>query len=207
MDKPLSRRERKKDKTRQALVEVASRLFAERGIYATRVEDITERSDLGKGAFYNYFESKNALIAELLVRGIELLHREYVRDLATTSQSSRIASLVTAHEAFFDDHPVYVLLFHQARGLASMKAGGHEVLTAVFVDYLRRTGELIVSPEDRTHIDPSDLMDVAALLLGAVAGHRSFRGAGGLGLRSSVVTEALLAGIPTALAARVRKPT
>lgn len=207
MTKLPGRRERKKDRTRQALLEVAGRLIAERGVHGTRVEDITERSDLGKGAFYNYFESKAALIAELVAQGIDLLHHDYLPREPAPSQVERIAAIVAAHDRFFEDHPAYVALFHQARGLTTIKGGGHEHLAAVFLEYLRRTGAAMTSPEQRELLDDAALVDVAAILLGAIAGYRSFRIASGLALTGSGVSEALLSGIPAAIAAHARDPS
>jgi len=200
-----NRRERRRDKTRQALLDVAIQLIAERGIYAARVEDITERSDLGKGAFYNYFESKDRLVAELVSQGIEILHRKYFSEpIAAASRTERIAAVIAAHDAFFADHPAYVVLFHQARGLAKVKTGGHESLASVFVEYLRRTGEAIAGPDGRDGLTDDDLIDVAAMVLGATAGYRSFRVAAGLERGSTTVADALVAGIPAVLAARAR---
>ena len=72
----IGRRERKKEITRQALLQAAIKLFGDRGFQGTRVEDITDRVDLAKGAFYNYFDSKETLLAELILEGIELLERD-----------------------------------------------------------------------------------------------------------------------------------
>lgn len=208
MSNTPSRRERKKDKTRQLLVDAAIRLIGERGIYGTRVEDITERCDLGKGAFYNYFESKDRLIADLVAHGIDIIYRDYLRDIPPSApQSDRVAAVIAAHDAFFDEHPVYVVLFHQARGLAKMKTGTHEPLAEVFAGYLRRTCDAIVSPADRASVDDASLLDVAAILLGAIAGYRSFRIAGGLELSSSHVTRVMVSGIPPVLAARMGEPS
>jgi AcrR family transcriptional regulator len=41
------------------------RLFAERGFFATTTEDITEAADVGQGTFFNYFESKQHVLAAL----------------------------------------------------------------------------------------------------------------------------------------------
>ncbi len=40
----------------------ALKLFAERGIAATTVEDITEAADVGKGTFFNYFQTKEHVL-------------------------------------------------------------------------------------------------------------------------------------------------
>jgi TetR/AcrR family transcriptional regulator, cholesterol catabolism regulator len=67
----LSRRERKKLGTRQALLDAASGLFREKGYAETTVEEITERADVAKGTFFNYFPSKEALLGELSLWGVE----------------------------------------------------------------------------------------------------------------------------------------
>ena len=52
------RRERRKRETRERIFRAALSLFAERGFFATTVEDITEAADVGKGTFFSYFPSK-----------------------------------------------------------------------------------------------------------------------------------------------------
>lgn len=65
MDKTLSRRERKKIETRQRLMQVALRLFRNQGYDATTVEQITQAVGVAKGTFFNYFESKEAILPAL----------------------------------------------------------------------------------------------------------------------------------------------
>ena len=62
MNSDLSRRERKKQETRQGLMEAALRLFSERGYDATTVKDITDSVDVAKGTFFNYFDTKEAIL-------------------------------------------------------------------------------------------------------------------------------------------------
>jgi len=60
----LSRRERKKKETREKIFSIAMRLFRTQGFSATSVEQITKYADVGKGTFYNYFATKEAVILE-----------------------------------------------------------------------------------------------------------------------------------------------
>jgi AcrR family transcriptional regulator len=66
MEPTLSRRERKKLETRQSLRESALVLFHEKGFDGTTVEEITERADVAKGTFFNYFSSKEVLLRDLV---------------------------------------------------------------------------------------------------------------------------------------------
>lgn len=91
VEEVLSRRERKKLETRQALLEAAVSLFHEKGCEATTVEEITERADVAKGTFFNYFSSKEALLGELTVWGLDRLRAEL--DVGHGAPASPVARL------------------------------------------------------------------------------------------------------------------
>ena len=69
------RRERRAAETRARILRAALSLFAERGLSAVTVEDITEAADVGKGTFFNYFESKEHALAALGDLQLEKLDR------------------------------------------------------------------------------------------------------------------------------------
>lgn len=56
--------QRKKD-TRARIVRASLELFAEKGIEATTVAEISEAADIGKGTFFTYFPSKEAVFADI----------------------------------------------------------------------------------------------------------------------------------------------
>ena len=64
----ISRRERKKKETYDRLFHSAMNLFQIQGYEHTSVEQITQQADVGKGTFYNYFESKEAVVLEFSKR-------------------------------------------------------------------------------------------------------------------------------------------
>src|SRR5579872_5721038 len=74
-----SRLDRRKARTRQALIDAAVRLIAEgRGDRAS-IAEITEEADIGFGSFYNHFDSKEQLFQtaseEVLERWGQLIDR------------------------------------------------------------------------------------------------------------------------------------
>lgn len=59
-----NRRERRSNELRERLFRAALQLFARQGYAETTVEDITNAADLGKGTFFNYFPSKDHILAD-----------------------------------------------------------------------------------------------------------------------------------------------
>ncbi len=57
-----SRRERRKEETRQKLFDAALALMQEKPFDQITVEEITERADVAKGTFFSYFPTKEHLL-------------------------------------------------------------------------------------------------------------------------------------------------
>ena len=66
MDEKISRRERKKIQSKQAILQASVHLFSTKGFQDTSIADIMNEADLGIGTFYNYFESKEEVLKSLL---------------------------------------------------------------------------------------------------------------------------------------------
>lgn len=77
------RRERKRAETREKIFSAALALFAEKGFAATTVEDITQLADVGKGTFFNYFPTKEHVLAFLAETQVSKVHQalEQVRSV------------------------------------------------------------------------------------------------------------------------------
>ncbi|TPG16131.1 TetR/AcrR family transcriptional regulator [Pedococcus bigeumensis] len=59
------RRTARREATRQRLLTAAADVFAERGFHGASVEDICERAEFTRGAFYSNFGSRDELVLEL----------------------------------------------------------------------------------------------------------------------------------------------
>jgi AcrR family transcriptional regulator len=160
---------RRKAKTNRRLLDVARKLFADKGIYWAKVEDITESADLGKGTFYKYFDSKETIIRVLLEEGLgELLGKteQAVRD--APAGSTILSAMITARVDFFLTHPDYLLLFHQVRGLLQLEGDAAKDLRGVYDAHLRKLAKLIKPALDSE--EAADARDVATAIAAYTSG-------------------------------------
>ncbi|MBN1579670.1 MAG: TetR/AcrR family transcriptional regulator [Anaerolineae bacterium] len=69
----LSLRERKKQETRQRILDVAVDLFQNQGFDQTSVDEIADRAGISRGTCFNYFANKESILCEIAVRELEHL--------------------------------------------------------------------------------------------------------------------------------------
>jgi AcrR family transcriptional regulator len=185
----IDRRVRRRERTRRSLLDAASELIATRGLEDTRIEDVTQAADLGKGAFYNYFDSKETMVSTLLTEAVEKLDGLYLRDAgAPSSFEDRLRVVVRQHEAFFSANPAVLQLFHQVRGVL-LRGAETGPLQPIVRDYLVRVAQRLGSAAGGPPSDEE--LDLAAVLIGAVTGYHSFRVAAGLVPHPGIVERVL----------------
>jgi AcrR family transcriptional regulator len=90
-DVTQGRRERKKGETRRRITVAALELFHEKGFEATTVDEITERADVAKGTFFNYFPRKESVLVALGEEWMERAEEHVARHGNTASE--RIVAL------------------------------------------------------------------------------------------------------------------
>lgn len=89
----------KKPEVRSAeLLDCAQRLFFERGYDNTTVNDIIREVGVSKGAFYHYFESKDALLEALGVR----LANDFIADLQPILKDPSLDAIGRLNAVFAD---------------------------------------------------------------------------------------------------------
>lgn len=67
----LNRYERKKEETRQKIIDVAMNLFNKQGVDSTTLEQIAEEADIARKTLYNHFREKEAIICLYVQRIIK----------------------------------------------------------------------------------------------------------------------------------------
>ena len=66
-----NRNQRRRQRTREAILAAAELIFRRKGIDGTVVNDITEQADVAYGSFYNHFKSIDEVVAALVAASLQ----------------------------------------------------------------------------------------------------------------------------------------
>jgi AcrR family transcriptional regulator len=87
----MDRRVERGQATRDQLVEIATRLFAEHGYDGTSIDAVLQESGVSRGALYHHFPGKDALFEAVYLRTMQAAGRKSM--LATRTETEPLASL------------------------------------------------------------------------------------------------------------------
>jgi AcrR family transcriptional regulator len=105
-----ARREREKEERRQSILRAAREVFFEHGFYRATVDNVAEQAEVSKGTVYLYFESKETILAHLLLEGLDELVGELEWAYAAGKPlraDERLRRLGRAYLHFFQREPLY----------------------------------------------------------------------------------------------------
>jgi AcrR family transcriptional regulator len=184
-------RERRKSVTRSELLLAGRKLFSEKGLYLSRVADLTSGAGIAKGTLYQYFRSKEHLVQAVVEAGFSEL-REFVeqRVRAASDGDALLLNLVEAHIEFLEANPDLMRIFHQVRGVLKFEGAGWRPLRRVLTQHLDGLADRMSAvrwiPDDHAR-----RREHAELLFGAVSGTMSVRASTGSRHELSQAPEAL----------------
>jgi AcrR family transcriptional regulator len=166
---PGNRRERKKQRTRDALIEAAMGLFAAQGYDHTAVHEITDAVDVSERTFFRYFASKEDLVLS------------FVRD-GQTAFAGALAARPPAEDPFTAARHAFQISLGQLPGNTEEAASYLPVMglihstPALLAAYLRyvhdHDDEIIQVLAQREGVDPA--ADRRPRVLAAVIGSLAF---------------------------------
>jgi TetR/AcrR family transcriptional repressor of nem operon len=158
---------------REQIVEAGLKCLQEKGFNGVGVQEITAAAGVPKGSFYNHFESKEALGAELVERyGAASKRREVLADKSVPPLDRLRKHFDTLNTKFIDSNFEHgCLLGNFSAELANQSALIRESLAKLFV---RWTDDLVVAiadaQADGSIASKRDAADLAAFLLDAYEG-------------------------------------
>ncbi len=105
---------------REQILDTAARLFAERGFHGVSVVELGAACGISGPALYKHFESKDAMLAEMLVEiSEELLRVGLERSSAAASAREALEALVAWHVDFALAHKPLIVLQDRDWALAA----------------------------------------------------------------------------------------
>jgi TetR/AcrR family transcriptional regulator len=99
------RKEREKEARREEIIAAAEKIFFQKGLNASTMDDVAEAAELSKGTLYLYYRSKEDLYLAVTLRGLEIMYSLFEKATATDANPiQRLLDLEEAYYKFFLDH-------------------------------------------------------------------------------------------------------
>lgn len=94
------RKGREKEHRREEILNAAQKVFFEKGLQATTMDEIAEAAELSKGTLYLYYKSKEDLYLAVMVRGMETMREMFAQ--AADSVHPTVEQIRAIGEAYYD---------------------------------------------------------------------------------------------------------
>ena len=103
------------------LLSAAKKKFAEKGYYATSIDDIIQEADVARGTFYLHFEGKRPIFDAILLKALDELN-ENIRGIRIGAEEATPVEQLKAnfHRVFnmlLEDSDLAKILFYRALGI------------------------------------------------------------------------------------------
>lgn len=128
---------------RQAIFDAAAGRFAQHGYHAARMQDIADDLGLQKAALYYYFDSKEALLVELIRERVGLaLEAVTAIALSDSGPDEKIDDAVLTHLRVFNQHADLYTIFNSEK-LHSVSPEAARIVDDLGRSYERRWEEML----------------------------------------------------------------
>ena len=153
MTQPSAPQRRRHARTRQAILDAAQQIIAERGADALSMRELADRIDYSPSGLYEYFRSKDELVAALCDESFNALaaRLDAAQNLPGASASERVVAVGLAYLAFAAENPDRYRLMFNSRSPqpVTLEQIGEQPSFGVLVQVVRdgvAAGEFRTSP-------------------------------------------------------------
>jgi len=124
---------------RDTISAVADRLFMEKGIEKTTMDDIAKEAEYSKATLYVYFKSKDEIFHYITLKGMTLLHERFTKVLQTNEGAiDQYMSICEVLGEFCKEYPLYFKSMLETIASDTESREKSETLEAIY-----QTGEML----------------------------------------------------------------
>lgn len=80
-------REEKKEQLKRNIYRTAGKLFREKGYEETRIEDITQRLQISRATFFNYYPSKDSILHQIAEEAVRFYRRRLEEEITARASA------------------------------------------------------------------------------------------------------------------------
>lgn len=170
------RRAREKARRQQEILEAAREVFFKKGIRRATVDDVAAQAEVSKGTVYLYFQSKESILAHLLLEGLAILLSQLEAAYAPQeplSAEKRLRQLVEAYWQFaqtYPDHFRLLLALDRGRFRERVSAEMYQEILAESKRGLELVANAIRQGTEESLFSADDPLLTAGVLWGALNG-------------------------------------
>ncbi len=171
MSQTVDRKDRVKAFKREAILQAAKEVFADKGLSGASIRTIASACGYTPGAIYSYFESKEHIYAEILGEVLDNLYSEMMQSAENSDNPAR--AVLTALYNFYAARPdEYHLSYYLFEGMR--RKGLTPELNSMLNERLTRLvggiekalqGLSVITPENSAAISVSAMAHVSGVLL------------------------------------------
>jgi AcrR family transcriptional regulator len=141
-------REKKKKKTRQAILEAAVRLFSEKGYENTSVEALAQEAGVAKGTIYSYFRTKSEIFLAFCEDEMDYVFNELLAKTdPETNLLAQLHTLFMGQFRYVTKHNDFGRIF--AREMIFPKEVSRDMSQNVEKRYLASLGDILTRAMER----------------------------------------------------------
>jgi len=163
----------KKEK-RGKILETAIAVFAKKGIANTKITDIAEAAQVGKGTIYEYFHSKDQIFIDAFFHVMKKTEDIFKNRIASKADPiEKLRSLFDAwKEVFSSEFKDYmeIVLDFWAEGIRKKDGAATFSLKKIYDDNRRITKDILDEGVAKGKFKPMNTQIVASIILGAMDG-------------------------------------
>lgn len=156
---------------KEKILNVALKLFSERGFYSTSIPDIAQEEGMSVGNFYNYFKSKEFLAKEIIVYISTIIGKKIAAiNVQSVSTQEKIAQIVSMYFSMAKEQP-YLLEFFLRVYLSNREVFAKECQgTACIAPFLDEMTVLFEDGVASGELENQDFYSAFGLFMGYLGG-------------------------------------